>query len=1462
MKYFYTLLLLTALTVAKTQTIHIDPATNGGFESGASFSDNGWTRFDFQSSVNQWTVGTAPAGLTGTRAAFMSNTFAQANPTHTLAFPTAAEYRQFYNTNLITIPATDSSIILSFRWMATFATSASNFFTVYADTTNTTPSATFRPTTTLLNSTLGTGGVWTDVRIALAPEFAGKQIRLFFTSTIPVSANSSAGLSAPAVDDISFTSRSTGSTIQSTTSGGNWFAPSTWVGGRIPEYFDDVVIPAGSTVTLDRAVSNYINSLTINGTYNVGSGISTSSQFINKNLRIASTGVANLTTTVVATYTVGGDITLDAGATADFRNIILNNFRSIQTNANRTNRLIYSDVTQFTGSRISGIQQLAAGNYIIQGNGTLTFSNRVYLTGTLTTQGVTLVFDNTTATSPTVPLFLTTINGGSFATRPSFGANVTYGVTYTHTSTPSTPFLVGSANELPVNRVLARIINGNANAFLRIDDDLTLTGTAATAPTQFFGPVVVDAGKTIFFTNTTSLIANNNGNVQGAIQYAIPVASNVNYTFPVGWGIARRQITLTGVTTTAASQIRVSTVAEQGGAAGTGMQVLSPLFRWRIQVISGTVTNVNSISFEYNAAADGLLAADTAERRIAATSTINGIYENVGPTTPNSSAVIALPTGNYNQDQFFALGKSSGGFAKTWTGNASTLNWGDAANWSNNTLPACTDEVNLAAGFATIVLPANATAGNLTIGQFTTLNIKAGNNFTIGCGTAGGSRLLNIGTGTLLVEDGGTLHVNGGIFLPNTNARFTQTGGAITIDPIAANDTLQVAALQLGTTTAPISFNTAASLSGGTLRFVDPGKTENIQYFGGTSINISATANHSTIFGSTTSTQTDEFFNGFRVNLAGAGATAPVGQLNLGNVVIEGSTTPGRWFFTGAISAVGNVTVNTNGDLRSTGAHRIGGNFTNNGRTFRSNIIFGIPVASNTVATSTTPSIFTNNGSIEANYSILSTINTAGSGYTRGDVLTLQGGTFTTPATYLVRTVDAAGAITLATMIQHGNYTVEPTTPYTFTGGSGTGFTATPTITSTNTIRKTADFISLQVFNNVLQLVNPIHVLNQMTFGVLSAKIEAAANASNTMVTLGSADVSPVVTGVLSSNNTNFVTVPFRRAISVQTTAENNNTSLFPVGNGETRRSIGINYTTAPTAPGYITAEFVAQNPGTVGALPTDAGNVALAAIAPEGFWRITSSGGLTGGVFNVRASARNFAGLNSGVDHRLVNRTNNTSAWQLVGSHANIGLADTIKRNDVSSFGEYALAFTNATLPVKINRFSGVRNGSNNQLAWQTAQELNNSHFVVEFSANGQNYTPVGTVQTRAQNGTSAQALNYQFTHTTHGNAYYRLQQVDKNGMIAYSQVVYLAAKTASNVQVYPTLVTNQLNVALVANSVERVQIQVADAAGKIVARKLVETITGANVFSLPVENLLAGSYYVQVKKPNETVTIAVIKQ
>ncbi|HLZ87528.1 MAG TPA: G8 domain-containing protein [Puia sp.] len=115
------------------------------------------------------------------------------------------------------------------------------------------------------------------------------------------------------------------------------------------------------------------------------------------------------------------------------------------------------------------------------------------------------------------------------------------------------------------------------------------------------------------------------------------------------------------------------------------------------------------------------------------------------------------------------------------------------------------------------------------------------------------------------------------------------------------------------------------------------------------------------------------------------------------------------------------------------------------------------------------------------------------------------------------------------------------------------------------------------------------------------------------------------------------------------------------------------------------------------------------------------------------------------------------------------------------SSTGTSPTGFTVTpiTLPVTFVSFSADRSSDGPvQLTWNTANEIDNSHFEIERSLDGSDWTSVATVA--AGNSSLADTYNYNDATAPVAQTWYRIRQVDLDGKYLYSKIV-LAGATAN---------------------------------------------------------------------------------
>ncbi|GEM_PF-695433 len=169
--------------------------------------------------------------------------------------------------------------------------------------------------------------------------------------------------------------------------------------------------------------------------------------------------------------------------------------------------------------------------------------------------------------------------------------------------------------------------------------------------------------------------------------------------------------------------------------------------------------------------------------------------------------------------------------------------------------------------------------------------------------------------------------------------------------------------------------------------------------------------------------------------------------------------------------------------------------------------------------------------------------------------------------------------------------------------------------------------------------------------------------------------------------------------------------------------------------------------------------------------------------------------------------------------------------------------------LPVKLTAFNVVKQTNNGLLTWETANETNTAHFVVEHSNSGNNYTTLTTI-TAAGNSSTARHYNFVHQQPVSGRNYYRLKMVDKDGKYSYSPVrtIDYSNTAAQPIVVYPSPATSHITVSGVKTGVN---IKVISVDGRVL---LTEKASGNN-HDVNINKLTPGVYIIQTID-NNTIT------
>ena len=207
-------------------------------------------------------------------------------------------------------------------------------------------------------------------------------------------------------------------------------------------------------------------------------------------------------------------------------------------------------------------------------------------------------------------------------------------------------------------------------------------------------------------------------------------------------------------------------------------------------------------------------------------------------------------------------------------------------------------------------------------------------------------------------------------------------------------------------------------------------------------------------------------------------------------------------------------------------------------------------------------------------------------------------------------------------------------------------------------------------------------------------------------------------------------------------------------------------------------------------------------------------------------------------------------SPWQgdAIALSADASTAIIGGRVDNGQVGAVWFFNTSINVPVKIVDFNVLGKGNQTQLDWNTENEENLSSYNIQHSTDGASFTNIGTV-----NAIGKGANTYQFTHNNpnDGINYYRLQSIDNNGSISYSQVVSCHLSIInSQLSIYPNPAKDKITV----NSNHIASIQVVNNFGRIVNTLSLKDATNPII---TIAKLTSGIYHLRVQKTDGNVCI-----
>jgi hypothetical protein len=184
-------------------------------------------------------------------------------------------------------------------------------------------------------------------------------------------------------------------------------------------------------------------------------------------------------------------------------------------------------------------------------------------------------------------------------------------------------------------------------------------------------------------------------------------------------------------------------------------------------------------------------------------------------------------------------------------------------------------------------------------------------------------------------------------------------------------------------------------------------------------------------------------------------------------------------------------------------------------------------------------------------------------------------------------------------------------------------------------------------------------------------------------------------------------------------------------------------------------------------------------------------------------------------------------------------------------------LASNSKPLPVELLTFSGICDSIGNLLQWKTASEHNNYGFYLEKSIDAEHWT---TVQFIPGNGNTNFTMSYSANdiHPHYPITYYRLKQMDNDGIVNYSFIISVSCNNSSHISedIIPEYGNNsdvQFEITGIQN--KEYQINIVNVLGQSLANKNI--LLSQQTQFIKLEHKFApGMYYISLKGGNTVIT------
>jgi len=239
-----------------------------------------------------------------------------------------------------------------------------------------------------------------------------------------------------------------------------------------------------------------------------------------------------------------------------------------------------------------------------------------------------------------------------------------------------------------------------------------------------------------------------------------------------------------------------------------------------------------------------------------------------------------------------------------------------------------------------------------------------------------------------------------------------------------------------------------------------------------------------------------------------------------------------------------------------------------------------------------------------------------------------------------------------------------------------------------------------------------------------------------------------------------------------------------------------------------------------------------------------------------------------NGIDTAYYNNMFTVTNTNVTNFSVAYGVSKTTNSSSTRQYSLYLKGFNYpapSTLPVKLTAFTASLVKEKVSLKWETASEINVSHFELEHSTDGVNFSQTALV---FANGSIATQANYAYADNVSSFqvpvVYYRLRSVDIDGKseLSETRIIRLGKTDANSISIltYPNPVMNELRITVPNNWQNKPAVfEMFNANGQVSSRKSASGCSQTETIN--TSNLAPGFYIVRVTCDGQTAQQKIVK-